>query len=108
VRRRPDKAELTGQSFPDVNSGETTWLKPLGYLDCTGQALTNRQRFRSRKEWRKEEQKICSSHMHDDKHPGKSKQEKKDCENDSQEGPAIMGPFSNDKASPQKKNDGKY
>jgi hypothetical protein len=46
--------------------------------------------------------------MHDDKHPGKSKQEKKDCENDAQEGPAIMGRFANDKASPQKKNDGEY
>ena len=52
-------------------------------------------------EWR------CLSHMHDDKHPGKSKQEKKECENDAHEGPAFMARFADYKASPQKKNDGK-
>jgi hypothetical protein len=45
-----------------VELRETTWLKPLGYLDCTSQALTNRQQFRSEKECRKEENNLFKPH----------------------------------------------
>jgi hypothetical protein len=95
------------QSFPEVDSGKqpgwnrsAIWTAPVKHWRIGNNSDQKRNAAKKKK--------ICSSHVHDDKHPGKSKQEKKDCENDSQEGPAIMGRFANDKASPQKKNDGKY